>query len=87
MLQGNAPVTLPDPISGARWVQYRKQHDKATARGITSTEIAVRVANSIEQETKKVTNEIACESRRGAESQGGTTVRGGTGASTPAYKP
>jgi hypothetical protein len=45
---------------------------------MTGTEIAVRAANAIEKATKKVDNEIARESRRRAESQGGTTIIVGT---------
>jgi hypothetical protein len=41
---------------------------------MTGTEIAVRAANRVEKATKKVDNEIARESRRQAESQGGTTI-------------
>jgi hypothetical protein len=43
-----------------------------------SPEIAVRAANAIEKATTKVDNEIARESCRRAESQGGTTIIVGT---------
>jgi hypothetical protein len=42
------------------------------------TEIAVKAANTVENATKKVDNEVARESRRQAESQGGTTIVMGT---------
>jgi len=47
------------------------------ARGMTGTEIAVKAANTVENATK-VDNEVARESRRQAESQGGTTIVMGT---------
>jgi hypothetical protein len=81
-LQSNAPVALPAPIPKAKWVQYRKQHDKTGTRGMTGAEIAVRAANTVEKAAKKVDNEVARESRRQAESQGGTTITVGTKAST-----
>jgi hypothetical protein len=51
-LQSNTPTALPTLIPKAQWIQYRKQHDKTTARGMTGTEIAVRAANAIEKATQ-----------------------------------
>jgi len=48
------------------------------AGGMKGTEIAVKAANTVENATKKVDNEVARESRRQAESQGGTTIVMGT---------
>jgi hypothetical protein len=50
------------------------QHDKTNVRAITGTEITIRAINAIEKATEKIEAEAACESRRQAESQGGTTV-------------
>ena len=62
-LQSNAPVALPAPIPKAKWVQYRKQHDKTGTRSMTGAEIAVRAANTVEKAAKKVEDEVARESR------------------------
>ena len=65
-------------------VQYRKQHDKTNVHGMTGTEIAVRAANTPGKATERVDSEVARESRRQAESQGGTTIVVGTTVPTPA---
>jgi hypothetical protein len=54
------------------------QHDKTNVRTITGTEITIRAINPIEKATEKIETEAARESRRQAESQGGTTIVGAT---------
>jgi hypothetical protein len=77
----SSAVILPTPLPKPKWVQYKKQHGKADARGLTGAEMAVKAANTIEQAAKMVTKEVDRESRRAAESQGETTIT--VGAVTP----
>jgi hypothetical protein len=61
------PARLPDPIAKPDWLQQKKLKDKVIRRGMTGAEMAVRAANKAERE-------LNAESRRAAESQGGTTI-------------
>jgi hypothetical protein len=81
LLIASSAVILPTPILKPKWVQHKKQHGRVDARRLTGVETIMRAANTIEQATKMVTKEVDRESRRAAESQGGTTIT--IGATTP----
>jgi hypothetical protein len=47
LLTASSAVILPTPIPKPKWVQHKKQHGRADARGLTGAEMAVRAVNTI----------------------------------------